>query len=659
MWNIVGVNIKNLNTHEDTTVTFPTSGAVMVSGINVDKDNRSNGSGKSSVAEGIAVAFTGESFRHKKAGSGVKDLIRNGEKSLTSTVILVNSVSKDVCEISRTIFANKKSSVLSIKINGETPNQLPTSSSSDGVDLDAGDKFILESILQISKSDLFNYYLLSKDTFKSFLTSTDTEKKSVINRFSNVETIEPVFAKIKAEIESYKKEIILKEKEVYGLESKIESETENLLEYREKLKVDVKSEVLKKLSEKIDTAKKNIANYNDLIKEEKAKAEEIGEASFFDELIKSCEETVSGSSTEILSIQEKLDKEQKRNNSIKRAINELNQIKAENIANINGAVSCPKCKHQFSLVDNTFNIEEAKSIVLEIEKDAKMLNEKFATCKTKQAQIVSELEQKNSFIIQKKNEIEPLKRKVKEIKQIFSNIETIQQKIESNNEMLTMYVSEYEEEEKTSYAKKDESNVYLNKIEKHREQIKTFQAEIVSVEAKISKLYEQESIFKRFKNYLSNQSLSIIEGNTNKFLQLCNSDLEIELDGYKELKSGEIREQINVVIRRNGEVEGAITKFSGGEKATITCCNILALQNVINSTCSLGGLNFAFFDEINDSVDATGITELYSSLNTLSNVILLVSHVRDSGFDNHIFIKKQNNVSQIISSNEYFNLIKS
>ncbi len=659
MWNIVEVNIKNLNTHEDTTVTFPTSGAVMVSGINVDKDNRSNGSGKSSVAEGIAVAFTGESFRHKKAGSGVKDLIRNGEKSLTSTIVLTNSVSKDVCEISRTIFANKKSSVLSIKINGETPNQLPTSSSSDGVDLDAGDKFILESILQISKSDLFNYYLLSKDTFKSFLTSTDTEKKSVINRFSNVETIEPVFAKIKAEIESHKKEITLKEKEVYGLESKIESETENLLEYREKLKVDVKSEVLKKLSEKIDTAKKNIANYNDLIKEEKNKAEEIGEASFFDELIKSCEETVNGSSTEILSIQEKLDKEQKRNNSIRQAINELNQIKAENIANINGAVSCPKCKHQFSLVDSTFNIEEAKSIVLEIEKDAKVLNEKFAACKTKQAQIVSELEQKNSFITQKKNEIEPLKRKVKEIKQILNNIETIQQKIESNNEMLTMYVSEYEKEEKTSYAKKDESNVYLDKIEKYREQIKTFQAEIVSVEAKISKLYEQESIFKRFKNYLSNQSLSIIEGNTNKFLQLCNSDLEIELDGYKELKSGEIREQINVVIRRNGEVEGAITKFSGGEKATITCCNILALQNVINSTCSLGGLNFAFFDEINDSVDATGITELYSSLNTLSNVILLVSHVRDSGFDNHIFIKKQNNVSQIISSNEYFNLIKS
>lgn len=60
----------------------------MVSGINVDKDNRSNGSGKSSVAEGIAVAFTGESFRHKKAGSGVKDLIRNGEKSLTSTIVL-------------------------------------------------------------------------------------------------------------------------------------------------------------------------------------------------------------------------------------------------------------------------------------------------------------------------------------------------------------------------------------------------------------------------------------------------------------------------------------------------------------------------------------------------------------------------------------------
>lgn len=62
----------------------------------------------------------------------------------------------------------KKSSVLSIKINGETPNQLPTSSSSDGVDLDAGDKFILESILQISKSDLFNYYLLSKDAQNHF-----------------------------------------------------------------------------------------------------------------------------------------------------------------------------------------------------------------------------------------------------------------------------------------------------------------------------------------------------------------------------------------------------------------------------------------------------------------------------------------------------------
>lgn len=181
--------------------------------------------------------------------------------------------------------------------------------------------------------------------------------------------------------------------------------------------------------------------------------------------------------------------------------------------------------------------EEAKSIVLEIEKDAKVLNEEFAACKTKQAQIVSELEQKELFYYTEKKRNRTSEKKGKEIKQILNNIETIQQKIESNNEMLTMYVSEYEKEEKTSYAKKDESNVYLDKIEKYREQIKTFQAEIVSVEAKISKLYEQESIFKRFKNYLSNQSLSIIEGNTNKFLQLCNSDLEIELDGYKELRA--------------------------------------------------------------------------------------------------------------------------
>ena len=111
MYNITHIRFKNFNTHIDSGYIFPKNGSVMISGVNVDKDGRSNGSGKSTIAEAISVALTGESFRHQGAGNTVKNLIRNGEKSMFVELTMSNDENSVV--ICREVFVGNKPSSLS------------------------------------------------------------------------------------------------------------------------------------------------------------------------------------------------------------------------------------------------------------------------------------------------------------------------------------------------------------------------------------------------------------------------------------------------------------------------------------------------------------------------------------------------------------------
>ena len=143
---LVKLKLENFLTYEELEYNFEDK-ALLVQGINLtDKNQKSNGSGKSAIQTGIEFALTASNSR------GVNDveLVTYGfDKSKVQLFIECES-RKETLEIEWTI-KTKGSNLLSLKIN---ENELSFSNVNDG-------KKQILNWLGISKEDLFNYLTLS------------------------------------------------------------------------------------------------------------------------------------------------------------------------------------------------------------------------------------------------------------------------------------------------------------------------------------------------------------------------------------------------------------------------------------------------------------------------------------------------------------------
>ncbi len=190
MWYPVSLKIVNLFSHEDSTFDFVNNQTTLVSGVNkTDSNVQSNGSGKTSILDCISIALIGEPLRDISK----KEIVRNGEKSGQCILVLKNNVLNKEFQIVRDINATKSSNALLYE-NGELNINLKD------LEVKETDKYILKQ-LGISKEDLVNYFLISKDSYQSFFLNGDVAKKQIINRFSKADTVDAVEPLMKEDIE--------------------------------------------------------------------------------------------------------------------------------------------------------------------------------------------------------------------------------------------------------------------------------------------------------------------------------------------------------------------------------------------------------------------------------------------------------------------------
>jgi DNA repair exonuclease SbcCD ATPase subunit len=124
--------------------------------------------------------------------------------------------------------------------------------------------------------------------------------------------------------------------------------------------------------------------------------------------------------------------------------------------------------------------------------------------------------------------------------------------------------------------------------------------------------------------------------------------LMVYTEGYKQLASGEIRENITPIIYRNGLQEGSFKRFSGGEKGRLEFAIMLSLQQLINASSDSGGLELLLADEIFESIDGVGISNMIDSAKDLNKTVMLTTHVNVNRDHDVILIEKDINGSKII-----------
>lgn len=263
MWKLNRIIAQNLCAFKE--LDYPLSQGVttLIFGDNRDNESqRSNGSGKSALLECIAIGITGSPLRKIKN----EEIINDSADECYVSLEFSNSSSSEVFTIERNLYRKGASGVRCVI---ERDGKTVTTDEAVQHSVDGYNKYILEK-LGITRDELFNNFILSKHRYEDFLSSSDKEKKEIINRFSNGIVVDEAIAKILEDINPVEKELHKADLELASVDGRIKmlveqiEQEENSTQERAKSKMEKiavietsitdKRELLRGMSVQVDAA---------------------------------------------------------------------------------------------------------------------------------------------------------------------------------------------------------------------------------------------------------------------------------------------------------------------------------------------------------------------------------------------------------------------
>ena len=617
MWNPVKIEFKNLFSHVDSSYEFKNNRCVVIFGDNrTDRSLENNGAGKTTLFEAICIALTNESLRNIK-----KDNFINREAdSCFISFELHNPVLRKELIIQRTFFRGGKSVNVKIFENGIQNTQVTSVSEAN--------KRVLE-LIGISREDLLRYYIISQDNHYTFFTASDTEKKEIMNRITSADMINPVIEEL-----NNRKTIKQDELRLLSLETdKLSGKRETLAEQRlELLEAGNNDEEIAELEERISETE-------DLLKKNKE------EALVIDEEIAVVEKALSEITIpDVSNLKAERKKKRSELDSFESELRELNRVKKNLKNELSDSIECPSCGHEFIQSDLGLSVEDAERLLSDTNKEISKVTKKIEHAEAKIKTLSINIEKAESI----QERYDDFDDKLNRLKRKRSNKKNEEQDLQKK-------IKRYEEQ---IVALKDEKkdNLAIKKIEA---KIKECDDEISRYNEAMKPIEEELDLIKfwlfnmgksGFMTYLANKSVKIIEGITNSYLRKFGVDISVLINGFTILKSGEVREKIDVFVSNDGVTSENFMAKSGGERGRVTLAGVLGIQHLINLSSNGGGLNLLLLDEVFPGIDNKGQEEIIKILNRLGTTVMLITQniSCDLNMENKIWVKKENGISSFI-----------
>lgn len=778
MWKLNDIYAENICSFSNLHYVLNQGVTTLVFGNNLDNDSqRSNGSGKSALIESIAIGITGAPLRKVK-----NDEIINDEADECSIHLqFFNETSDEVFTILRRIL-RKGGSMVECRI--ERGGKMVTTDEAVCPSVDAYNKYILDK-LGITKDELYNNFLLSRHKYQDFLSSSDKDKKEIINRFSNAGLVDVAIETILEDKNPVEEALRQAELDVAGLDGRVEMLTEQIQKEEDSAKENARTKI-----ERVASMEKNIGEKRSLIRdcnEEieilKASYSDIGLADKQLQALENSEISISECLEEITrmlsplhlycgtlsdwngTVVQKKEKVEKlagelpawdaaldeagkklhevtmmRNSlseeyrafsenfkvkvgeydeelerldtqiaKLEARITELGKQKAtltaviENLKNkLAGTITCPACRHQFILSDESFDVETARKKVKEQETAKDKLERLLAECHSQSENIEEsernirigkraligqnavweeklqnvDKERRTAIDLQEEAnlnkektlqainsmqaELDGIRRKV--FDEAFSLLDdaykNIKRKIASQKEDISAAENAITVLDNTIKELEDSSDGDIlvslkTSLKEYRKQSVAAVLTKEKLEKQMKELVQQADVFAQFKSFLANTKIAALAKVTNEFLENIGSDIRLQFSGFTTLKSGKVREKISVSLLRSGIDCGSFDKFSEGEKCRVNLATILAMQKLVNGNCEEDkGLDLLCLDEILSPVDEDGLASMFGALNKLGITTLVVSHGNISeSYPYKLIINKQDGKSYINNLN--------
>jgi len=598
-----------------------------------DKGQKSNGSGKSALQDALYRICTGNTARK---GINDKDLIRKGEKSSTIAAEFYETMNKEVIYIERTIYL-KKSETVKCLING-------SDQSDSYATVRDFNNFVLDDVLCTTKEDIDLVYIINSEKYKSYFFSSDKEKKDLIARFSGADVINGVDDFVKADIKTFENDIQVIEGDKRFIEGKIESVQSQIDNFSIEEEKQAKIRRIESIEDKIDELHEEAQNLaveaskyarehkqvSKLVEEKKNQLKGIDKS-----IDRSKLESVLGNIKEAGEVSKELETDKQ---NIKSLLNETLDKKASLENRVRGEIICPNCEFAF-VPGKDINVKQVKKDIEKLK-----VSEEF---------VRKEIDEINESL----SETNEIRKAKKAVNDELSKLDSINNKIERSEQRQEEIKGEVQDLEKRIQS--IEKEPIEDKTIELKKSLKSLQKELKGKDKEIQKLQDnmfetKQWIFnfKQFFTYLTNSSLKVIEQETNKYLDGMRSDISIQIEGIKVLADGSTRENITPTILRNGFVEGKFGRMSGGERVRIDAANLIARQEIVNSTHPKGGIDLLFIDEVFDKLDGEGMTNLIYSLSELNKTILITTHITAHiNSKPSVLVVKENNKARVELNN--------
>lgn len=618
MWNPISIEIHNLFAHKNSTYEFKNNTCTVIFGDNKDdKGLQNNGAGKTTLFEAVCIALTNESLRGLK-----KESFINREADDCKIIFcLENSAMKMKLRIERQFFRGSKPAKIAIYENGELNSQI--------VSVNEANKRVLE-LIGISREDLLRYFIISQDNHYTFFTASDSEKKEIMNRITSADMVNPV-------IDELDERLKLKNDEYNDINSKIDKlsdRKEILAEQRQELLNDRSyDDKLRKEKDAIGAAEADIEEYERTVKSYEKKK-------------KDAESLIS--EIEIKDVTELINKRKKLKEQIEEVeekVTENGTLKRKLKREVDLAITCPNCGKEF-VPDSQLDLspEEIREVIKELDAEIEKGVKKQDKLELQLKQVrrdISEAEKNND----RKNELDALAKKY----------ERLAKRAKESILELKVDISKHQERIRTIKTNK-ENDVLLKKID---EQIKDLDKELSMEQSKLKPVMDEIDMIKfwqfnmgknGFSTYLANKSIKIIEGITNSFLRKFGVDISVLINGFKILRSGEVREKIDVFVLNDGITAEQFMSKSGGERGRVTLAGILGIQHLINLSTNGRGLNILLLDEVFPGIDAMGQEKIIKVLETLGVTIMLITQNVSESFNNEntLYVVKSGGESRYV-----------
>jgi exonuclease SbcC len=429
------IELENFLVFESLEYTFGDK-PILVQGLNLTDDGQeSNGVGKSALFTAIEFCITASNSR----GTKDSELVMHGEKTSRLQLYAECDVRKEEICIDWTVKVRGSNTVsISIKKNGVWEE-------SSFSNVNDAKKFIM-NWFAISKDDLFNYFLISNNKFKSFYKSSNREKVDLINRFSDASIVDGIEEVDTSNLEG---DIMNANRKVIGVNAKIElldSQIEELKTVDHSIEFDleqdrldgeiessercIQEEILEiqKTPDKIKVKEADISKYKRRIADleilsKKAFERHLEKENDIDENLNNplnvglIEEYNNLKEPNFEAETSKLSKQRndasteiaKHNASLKELHKKevkLNSILIDLESKVGGAISCPSCSHEFT-INSDKSLEELKAD-FELHKSyvPKLTKKKtdIYVLMSEQEEIIAQCKDRNSDISQELND---------------------------------------------------------------------------------------------------------------------------------------------------------------------------------------------------------------------------------------------------------------